>query len=254
MIDVVVPCYGQLDLVSQCVSGLLAQKDIGQLILVDDAHPGDEIAEFCAAIGQVRYFRLIDNMGFVGAVNFGMSMVETEYAVIVNSDTVPDANDSLRSLIYLLHDHRMNIGGPKLLFMNGSKYGHRGTIQHAGVAFGYNGVPYHPFMHLHRRTEAANVVRRVNAVTGAVLAVRTEVWRSVGGFDAEFAPGVFEDIDFCLKAGKVAYVSHSEWWHLMHGSQTDEHNLFDNEREHLDRLLRRWGVRSDEEIFYGGVK
>ena len=251
MIDVVVPVHNQVMLVAQCIYGLSTQRDIGQIIVVDDASTTDEIAAFCDTNRRVRYVRLDENVGFVGAVNTGMERATTEYAVIVNSDTSPSGSNSLSGLVYAAHEQNMHVGGAKLLFMGGSRYGRRGTIQHAGIAFDYEGIPYHPFMHLHRRTKAANIVRRVNAVTGAVMAVRLDVWRSIGGFDSEFAPGVFEDVDFCLKAGKVVYSPHSEWLHMMHGSQTDEHDLFDNMKDHLDKLLRRWKPSSDEELFYG---
>jgi len=250
MIDVVVPVYGQLPLVAQCISTLAGQKSIGKIFLVDDASPGSDIEQFASAV-PVHYVRLQKNVGFVNAVNIGMGMVETEYAVMVNSDAAPIHRDSLRTLVMILHEQKQYVAGPKLLFMRGSKFGHGGSIQHAGIAFNPEGVPYHPFMHLHRETRAANVMRQVHAVTGAVMAVKMDVWKGVGGFSQEFAPGVYEDVDFCLKARKVMYTHLSEWWHVMHASQDDGHDLFKNEDKHLKKLLKRWGTKCDEELYYG---
>ena len=250
--DVVVPVYGQLPLVAQCIDCLAAQEHVGDIYLVDDCSPGTEIAEY-AAHSPAHYIYLEKNVGFVGAVEVGMGMVKTEYAVIVNSDTAPIGKRAIERLVMALNEHEMNVAGPKLLFMKGSQYGEGGTIQHAGVAFDPDGKPYHPFMHLHRNTKAANILRQVNAVTGAVMAIRVDVWESLGGFDNAFAPGVYEDVDLCLRSGKVLYVPRSEWWHLMHGSQTDSHNLFDNDEAHLQKLLMRWGRKCDEDIYYGGV-
>lgn len=250
MIDVVVPVYGKFWLVAQCVDALLNSADIGRVIIVDDASPDDSIAEY-ADLRGVECIRLAENTGFVGAANIGMDMAETQYAVLVNSDTVPLESNSLRALVYAMNREKMKLAAPKALFMQGSRYGRRDTIQHAGVAFGHDGVPYHPFMHLHRDTAAANVERKVNAVSGAVLAVHLKTWRAVSGFDEHFAPGVYEDVDLCLRVGGALYVPQSEWYHLMHGSQTPQNDLFDNEGEHLGKLLHRWGKRCDEGLFYG---
>jgi GT2 family glycosyltransferase len=251
MIDVVVPVYNQLALVAQCIDALAAQKGVGRIVMVDDGS-GSEIVEYAKHCPeQVRCIRMETNVGFVDAINTGMEAVSTEYAVIVNSDTVPVRADSLYALVMATHDAKALVGGPKLLFMGGSRYGVKGTIQHAGVGFNPDGVPYHPFMHLHRHTRAANIMRRVHAVTGAVMAVRLDVWRSLRGFDSEFAPGVYEDVDYCLRANSVYYFPHSEWYHLMHGSQSAGHNLFNNESEHLSRLVRKWNPKCDEELFYG---
>ncbi|NIQ88678.1 MAG: glycosyltransferase family 2 protein [Deltaproteobacteria bacterium] len=250
MIDVIVPVYGQLPLVAQCVDCLAAQHKVGRIFLVDDCSPGSEIASY-ASTAPVHYLRMSENTGFVGSVTVGMKEVETEYAVLVNSDTAPIGKYALHRLVYTMHENDMHVAGPKLLFMRGSKYGKGGTIQHAGVAFDPDGIPYHPFMHLHRDTKAANIRRRVNAVSGAVMAVNTEAWHALGGFDQAFAPGVYEDVDFCLRSGKVLYVPRSEWWHVMHGSQVKGNNLFSKSEEHLGKLQRKWGIKCDEEIYYG---
>lgn len=250
--DVVVPVYGSLNLVSQCIATLKPQDNIGTIIVVDDATPGSEMQDYIEAAGKgIQYIRLDENMGFVDAVNTGMKHVKTEYAVIVNSDTAPANQRTLSTLIMGMYDHGASVAGPKLLFMGGSKYGAGDTIQHAGIGFNPEGVPYHPFMHLHRHTKAANIAKKIHAVTGAVMAVKMDVWRSVRGFDTLFSPGVYEDVDFCLRAGGVWYIPHSVWYHWMHGSQTTGNNLFENEQEHLGLLMQRWNITCDEELFYG---
>ena len=252
--DVVIPAYNHLELVSQCIDGLSSQEGVGRIIVVDDASIEVALVHYLmeiAAAGKIFLIRTEKNSGFVNAANLGMEQVETEYGVIVNSDAMPVRHDSLLELVMRLHQYRLNISGPKLLFPDNSEYGAKGTIQHAGVGFNRDGVPYHPFMHLHRYTRAANITREVSAVTGAVFAVNMEVWNAAGGFDKMFAPGVYEDVDFCLRAGKVLYNPRSEWLHQMHGSQGNGVDLFENEPRHLDLLFRRWNPVCDEELYYG---
>ena len=252
--DIVIPVFNQFGLTSQCIDCVLHQGNVGKVIVVDDASTDAILVYYLmemSAGGHIHYIRNARNIGFVGTANRGMECVESEYGLLVNSDTVPIGDNALISLIAQMHDVRYHVAGPKLLFMNGSKHGKRGTIQHAGVGFNPEGIPYHPFMHLHRDTKAACIRKKVTAVTGAVFAVRMDVWNALGGFDEAFAPGVYEDVDFCLKAGKVLYVPQSEWLHRMHGSQVDGIDLFDHEEDHLKLLLRRWGIRCDEELYYG---
>jgi len=260
MIDVVVPIFNQFQLVAQCLDGLRAQSHIGRIILVDDASTDMRVADYLDAVSvdphlDIMLVRHSANEGFVGAANHGMEYVSTEFAAIINSDTVPVGDTALWALAWSMHNHGANVGGAKLLFAPGSRYGDPLHIQHAGVAFNPDGYPYHPFMHLHPGTKAANYAKMVTAVTGAVFGVRVDVWRSLDGFDQLFAPGVYEDVDYCLRAGKVVYEPGSEWLHVMHGSQVDGHNLFDNETRNIDRLFRRWSpIKCDEELYFATEK
>jgi len=254
--DVVVPTYNQFNLVTQCIASLSGQEGIGTIIVVDDASTDFATVEYLSYMhneGSIRLLRSDSNRGFIRSVNAGMKMVETQYAVIVNSDTVPTGRYALYNLVVGVHNARAQVGGAKLLFMPGSKYGKRFTIQHAGIAFDPELVPYHPFMHLHRDTKAANVTRKVNAVTGAIFCVEVDTWTKVGGFDPVFGGGVYEDVDYCLRAGDVMYISGSEWLHMMHGSQTQGHDLFDLSDHNLEILHKKWrhALKCDQKLFYG---
>jgi GT2 family glycosyltransferase len=92
----------------------------------------------------------------------------------------------------LLSNPRSGICGSRLLFPDN-------TIQHCGVVFGAGDKgPYHCFY------KAPNhIVPRMNleyqAVTGACMLVKSEVWDGVNGMDEGYDFGL-EDIDFCLRA------------------------------------------------------
>jgi GT2 family glycosyltransferase len=177
--------------------------------------------------------------------------VGTQYAAIINSDTLPLAKDSLHILVLAMEETGANVTGAKLLFMPGSPYGNEYRVQHAGVGFDVNGKPYHPFIGVHRDTKAVNILRRVTAVTGAVMCVRVAKWREIGGFDTAFAPGIYEDVDYCLKSDRVFYVPYSEWLHWMHGSRVKGRDIFDCHDDNLKLLLKRWATMCDERIYYG---
>lgn len=255
MIEVVIPAYNQPHLVQQCVDAVLAQRGVGQVHVADDYSTDVHLRDYYRVMLKAKRFRLVfrgqENVGFLPTVNLAMKFVRSEYAVIVNSDTVPLSRDCLHKLVTALDVENANVCGAKLLFMPGSKYGQPWTIQHAGVGFNPDGRPYHPFMHLHRDTRAANIPKMVTAVTGAVFAVRMSKWRELGGFDEVYGRGVYEDVDYCLRAHRVIYEPQSEWLHLMHGSQTKDNDLFDHEQENLKTFRKRWRPWCDERIYYG---
>ncbi len=70
----------------------------------------------------------------------------------------------------------------------------------------------------------------VEQPAGAFLAVRTDVWRELGGFDERFYPVWFEDVDFAKRAAELGYqtqyypgVSGQHWGGHSIGSLTASH-------------------------------
>jgi GT2 family glycosyltransferase len=96
-----------------------------------------------------------------------------------------------------------------------------GRIQHAGVILGIFGVCGHAFKGCDGRARSygdlADSIRNVNAVTGACLMTRSEVFREAGGFDEKCFPVAYNDIDLCLRivrnGRRVLYTPHAELYH-----------------------------------------
>ena len=87
------------------------------------------------------------------------------------------------------------------------------TIQHCGVVFGPGTTgPYHCLRkrpsHLVKRN-----LREFQAVTGACLLVRKEVWNNLQGMEEGFPFGL-EDIDVCLRARQ-------QGWRIFCNNETD---------------------------------
>jgi hypothetical protein len=52
---------------------------------------------------------------------------------------------------------------------------------------------------------ALSSVRNYQAVTGALMASRRDVFLKIGGFDEVHLPVEFNDVDYCLRARKAGY-------------------------------------------------
>jgi GT2 family glycosyltransferase len=83
------------------------------------------------------------------------------------------------------------------------------TIQHIGMEFprsplvGDMRLADHPMKGLPSALFIGNEVRRVPAVTGALMALSSDLYRALGGFDAAYERGDFEDADLCLRAQQI---------------------------------------------------
>ena len=72
-------------------------------------------------------------------------------------------------------------------------------VDHAGIVINLKGKPEHERRLPPRAAVLFFPVRRVAAVTGACVVVRSASWHTLGGFDETFVNGC-EDVDLCLRA------------------------------------------------------
>jgi len=94
-------------------------------------------------------------------------------------------------------DTGIGIVGCKLLYPNG-------RIQHVGIAFDQNKNPRHIYRGFSADIHPATVCRDYQAVTGACLLMKRELYWSVGGIDETFENS-YEDVDLCLKVRSRGY-------------------------------------------------
>ena len=241
-VSVVIPTYNQIGLLLKTVECLRGQERINEVIVIDDGSETGQ-ADAMDKITLDKPIRVIHNRGgdgFVRACNRGTKKSQEPYVLLLNSDCFLKGN-AIRYMAENL-DIDAEIVGARLLFAKGSRYGMEGTIQHAGIGFNRFGVPYHPMMNMPGDEPCVMVRRSINAVTGACMMVKREVWDKIGGLDNKFGNGVYDDADFCLSAKKmkyeVVYEPRAIGEHLMHGSQdpNDKTRNFFNQKDHDNNL------------------
>ena len=246
--EVVVPFYGALEHLTNCLDSLKNWP----VIAVNDGPGKIPGAERLAQMYKIKLIEHPFNKGFIEACHTGVQATSSEFVLLLNSDVI--ANDKAIQQMYDQMKLNKNIAvmGCRLLFPNG-------TIQCAGVARSIEGIPYHPFMGLPGETPHACRSLFVNAVTGAVFMIRRRVWDEIGGFDRKYGKGVYEDVDYCWECRKrdylVAYDGRVSMIHAMHGSYVKgQPYMFDMATENLTKLLMKYQLPSDEELFYGRLK
>ncbi|MFM7207869.1 MAG: glycosyltransferase [Planctomycetaceae bacterium] len=198
-VSIVIPVHGHWPVTQACLRGLLPSLPQGwpvEVVIVDDASPDEtpeRLAEIAAGDHRLVILRNEANEGFVGSCNRGAAAATGDYLVFLNNDTVP-LPGWLPPLIRTF-DAFPSAGavGGKLLFPDG-------RLQEAGGVIFADASACHvgrehpdpaatPFCH----------VRPVDYVSGALVATPRDVFAALGGFDPAFAPGYYEDTDYCFR-------------------------------------------------------
>lgn len=192
------------DLTLQSARSLIADGLAPEQIIVVDNGSGDNSADaISAALPTSLVIPLPMNVGFGAGNNRAAEGVTTDYLLLVNSDAFVATRGSLASLIARGDATGAGIVSPKLINTDGtlqnSVFPPHTTLSAAIRASGLSRfVPdaLQPHVGTHW---SHNRVRRVAAVKGAVMLVRTPVWRDLGGFDSSFYH-YSEELDLCWRA------------------------------------------------------
>jgi len=195
--SVVIPVHNRSRLTAACLDALVAEP-LGleaEIIVVDDASTDDTAAVL--ATRPVRVVSHAANTGFAVACNDGAAAASGRYVVFLNNDTVPRAG-WLAALVAEADAHpAAAVVGARLLYPDG-------TVQHAGLVIGEDRNPHHAYAGFPGEHPAVLRSRAFQAVTGACLLVRRDVFTAAGGFDPAFRNG-HEDVDLCLRLGEAGH-------------------------------------------------
>jgi GT2 family glycosyltransferase len=242
LISIVIPVYNRLDLTRQCLDRVHeTATDVAHEIIVIDNHSSVETAAFLREAedaGRLRAILNPENVGFGRACNQGLAAARGEHVLFLNNDTIP-APRWLEPMLGELSDPAVGAVGSRLLYPDG-------TIQHCGIAFDEQGLPFHLLRGEAAEHPGALLTCDRPAVTGACLLVRGSLARHLGGFSESYRMYV-EDVDLCFAvwdAGyRVVYCPESVVTHLENASIED--NAWRDARvlEGLATLRRRWAGR-----------
>lgn len=210
--SILIPVYNHLDQTIHCLRSIVeagAQCRF-EVIVVDDGSV-DGSAEWLAACPGLRLHRMERNSGFVEACNSGASVARGDYLVLLNNDTEvrPGWLDALLDTFELRAD--VGLVGAKLIYPDGKLQEAGGIVFADANACNYGrGDDPHDVRF--------NFVREVDYCSGACIAVPTELFRHLGGFDRRYMPAYYEDTDLAFavrEAGRcVLYQPRAEVVHF----------------------------------------
>jgi GT2 family glycosyltransferase len=176
--------------------------------------------------------------------NRAAAIAKGHLLVFLNDDVTPLVPEWLHRLAGTLAVPGVGVVGARLQYPNGS-------IQHAGIVVGLLGCLGHVGRHA-RHVEMfpwLSTTRNVSAVTGACLAIRRQLFDSLGGFDSDFDVN-FNDVDLCFRVRRSGLEVLVEGGALL---QHDECQTRDAtvRLDEFYRLYLRWGaVLSQADPYY----
>ncbi len=208
-VSVIIPVFNKVDFTKRCVDAVYANTHYPEyeIIIVDNGSTdgtGEYLRNLARENSNVKIIDNKENQGYAKANNRGAEIAIGDYLLLLNNDTEPQKG-WMSSLVRILDaDPSVGAAGSKLLFPDG-------TIQHAGVVlFDMSKrrreklVPFHIYYEEDSGLPDANELRCYQALTGASLLLRWNLFEELGGFDERFWNG-YEDVDLCLKIREKGY-------------------------------------------------
>jgi O-antigen biosynthesis protein len=200
-VDVIVPVYRGLADTQLCINSALAStcNTPWRLIVINDASPEPEVTEWLRERAQqddrITLLENPENLGFVGTVNRGMALSDSNDVLLLNSDTEV-SNDWLDRI------HRAAYSDQKVASV--TPFSNNATIcsyprfcKDNALPAGYNTAQLDA---LCAQTNSGAVVDVPTGV-GFCMYIRRDCLASVGLFDtANFGKGYGEENDFCQRA------------------------------------------------------
>jgi len=209
-VDIIVPVYRDLAATRRCLESVFNAADplMGRVIVINDASPEPEVADYCASITADADLVSIaheSNKGFVATVNEGMRLAEDRDVIILNSDTeVP--GDWVTRLATAAQGDRIASVTP---------FSNNATICSYPHFCQDNPMPAgHAVASLSELFRANNAGQTIDIPTGIgfCMFLSRAAIDEVGDFDeAAFGRGYGEENDWCLRASAAG------WRHLLCG-------------------------------------
>lgn len=188
---VVIVNYRTRELTARAVASVLAEDDVREVVVVDNAS-GDGSAEHLRdafSDGRVRVVEADQNGGFGAGVNLGAGACGSPLLFILNSDATVEPGSLALLVSALLGDERVGVLAPAVRLAGGGPQ---------PDAFGRLPRRWELMVPGRGRWTGGGDDRQPEWVSGVAMLVRAADFRSVGGFDERFEM-YFEDLDLCRR-------------------------------------------------------
>lgn len=221
-LSIIIVNWNTRDLLAQCLESIYESQSSNtfEIIVVDNGSTDKSPDLVHTRYTNVSLIENRSNIGFARANNQAISFSRAKYVLLLNSDTIIQA-ETLTTLVAFLDDYPdVAVVGGQLLNRDGSfqaSFGDFPTLlSEVAVAAGLSRIIYGRYYPSHNPSQSA-IARSVDWVGGACLAARKSAIESVGGLDESFFM-YFEELDWCyrfhLAGWRVCYLPEAKVIHL----------------------------------------
>jgi glycosyltransferase involved in cell wall biosynthesis len=204
LVSIVIPTRDRVELLRACIGSIVERTDYAsyEIVLVDN---DSRDAAACAYLdelagkGTARVVRYPHAFNYSALCNLGVREARGALVALMNNDIEIASRGWLAELASLAVRPHAGLAGATLFYPDG-------TLQHAGVILGLNGVGDRPWIGTPRGFAGpygrARAVREVSAMITACAVVARDRYLAAGGMDESLAVSC-NDLDLCLRLTSI---------------------------------------------------
>lgn len=241
-ISIVILNFNKAELTIKCLESLWANTHEFkyEIIVVDNGSRPEEFNILEGFKGAYQLLRLDINRYFGEGNNIGAELAKGEFLVFMNNDVMvkPGWLPPLLNAFSSYPD--CGASGPKFLYPDG-------VLQEAGALIDVDGEAVQIGKFQDPCDPRFNLSRAVDYVSAATVMMRKTIFEEVLGFDFIYEPAYYEDVDLCLKIGKLGlktyYIPESSVVHHENATTSDKsHGLQLNTivESNRQKFVKRW--------------
>lgn len=205
---------------AQCISSIKSTTEVPCKILVIDNGSTDTTLEHLRNDDNIFHIENTHNLGFAAGFNIGLSMIDTPYFIICNSDVVATNNWLKRMIEHLSEDPYLMAIGPKSNYVSGPQ-----------MVAGCDYTSAHDLVEYAKKFASSSIepITYFKRLVFFCTVFRKQALEKIGFLDEIFEGGNFEDDDYCLRIHKKGYKTAIDNTVFIHhyGSQTFKENKID---------------------------
>jgi len=243
-ISVVMVSYKTGAVLVEAINSVLQDKDVTELILVDNGNSEDARVQLANHIQNHNHVRLLQghgNIGFARGCNYGAKQSTGDYILFLNPDAILHKGGVLSAVNDGANLTQPWIIGGLLQDVHGNEQrgARRGELTPSSAFISFTGLgKFSRFKSIHRETEPMpSAAVPMPTISGACLMMDRASFNQLSGFDEAYFLHV-EDIDICRRArrhgGDVMFSPHMV---AMHYGSTSKVHKFKVEHEKLKGFI-----------------
>lgn len=199
LVSIIIPVYNQFDYTYKCLDSILKNSgDVSYEVIIADDNSNDFTVQIEKRVHNVAVVRNEKNLRFLRNCNHAAQYARGSYILFLNNDTQVQENWLQPLLDLIVKDPLTGMVGSKLVYADGWLQEAGGIVWEDASAWNYGnrknpGDPEY------------NYVKEADFISGACIMIKKKLWDSIGGFDEEFAPAYYEDVDLAFEVRKKGY-------------------------------------------------
>jgi GT2 family glycosyltransferase/2-polyprenyl-3-methyl-5-hydroxy-6-metoxy-1,4-benzoquinol methylase len=201
-ISIIVVVWNSAHLTFKCLNALKQEQNSIECpafeVIIFNNGSTDKTNELFSAVDGITVINSQENLGFLLGCNQAADAVRGDIILLLNSDAFVRAGALKAAYTTLLSDKSIGAIGARIVLPTGLLQEAGSIVWSDGSSYGYcrgEAEEFPPSMYR----------RKVDYCSGAFLMTPLKVWRELNGFDENFVPAYYEEVDYCLRLWESGY-------------------------------------------------